>query len=469
VRDSFDLIVIGAGSAGLAAAGVANGFGARVALVERDRVGGDCTWTGCVPSKALLHVAAIAQQAKTSSSMGVSSDNVRIDFNQVMRHVHAVIERVYAHETPQVLEQSGIRVVTGQARFLDPHTIDVDGVTLRARRFILCTGSRPAIPAIAGLDGVACLTSSNVFDLAELPGRLIVLGGGAIGVELSQAFQRLGSSVTVIEAGERLLSFADPRASAVIAEALRTEGVTLRTGEVVERVVAENGCVRVMTTNGDVHGDRLLVATGRKPVVDGLELERAGVEVTEDGITVDARLRTSQKHIFAAGDVTGGPQFTHYAAWQAASATRNALLPFPTDATPRAVPWIVFSDPEVAQVGISESDARASMRAHRIIHYPAAQIDRAHTIGDQTGFITLIATRWGRLVGATVAGAGAGETINELSLAIHRRMSLLAVSQSLHAYPTWGLAIQEASGEYIIERLGRGITGGILRVMTRRW
>jgi len=394
---------------------------------------------------------------------------VRVDFQQVMRAVHKTIERVYAFETPEVLAREGVTVICGSARFRDPHTIDVDGRLLQGRHIILCTGAKPTTPPIDGLAEIDYLTSANVFDLTELPTRLIVIGGGATGVELSQAFQRLGSQVTLIESGDRLLSFADPVASTIIADVMRDEGTDLRLGQVVDRVRMTDDGIQVTTANADVVGDRLLIATGRRPVVDDLDLDRAGVEMTRDGIVVDANLRTSQRHILAAGDVTGGPQFTHYAGWQGAIAVRNALIPFASNGVRSGVPWIVFTDPEIAQVGLSEVEVREKDDTPHMICYPAGEIDRAQTSRHLHGFVKLISLPSGRLVGATVVGTGAGEMINELSLAVEQRLTTRDLAAALHAYPTWGISVQEASGHLAISRLTRGVLGRILRVVVRRW
>ncbi len=469
MRDRFDLIVVGGGTAGLTAARIARQLGARVALVERERIGGDCTWTGCIPSKALLHVARLAHEARTASSFGIIASGVQVDFTRVMQSVDATIKRVYAFETPEVLQSEGVAVVSGQARFCDPHTVDVDGRVLHGRHVVLCTGAEPAVPPIPGLDDVDYLTTATVFSLTKLPNRLVVIGGGATGVELSQAFQRLGSQVTLIESGDRLLSFADPAASTIITDVLRNEGVEVQLSSSVERVERSGDGIRVTPPEGAVVGDQMLVATGRRPVVDGLGLDGIGVETTSKGIVVDEHLRTTQGHIYAAGDVTGGPQFTHYAGWQGAIAVRNALVPLASKGVRQRVPWIVFTDPEIAQVGLTEAEARDEIGNPNVVCYPAPEIDRAQTANELNGFFKLMTQQGGRLVGATVVGSGAGETINELSLAIEQRLTTSDLAPAMHAYPTWGITVQEASSDVAIGRLTRGVLGRILRVVVRRW
>jgi len=468
MEQSFDLMVIGGGSAGLTAATTARKLGARVVLIERDRLGGDCTWTGCIPSKTFIHAARLAQRARSSEVFGITCDNLHIDFGQTMRHVRDTIERVYAFETPAVLEQAGIVVMHGSARFSDPHTLDVDGRRISARTCIICTGASPSVPPISGIEDVPHLTSSTVFDLTDRPARLIVLGGGATGVELAQAFRRLGSEVTLFESGDRILAFAEAEASTAVADVLRDEGIELRLAETVDAVsICEDG-VRVIARGGAVNGDRLLIATGRRPRIDGLALDRAGVDVTRDGITTDVNLQTTQPHIYAAGDVTGGPQFTHVAGWQGAIAARNALLPGASRGVRTLVPWVVFSDPEIAHAGRSETEARRTSDDVRVIHLPSAQIDRAQSERERAGFVKLIVQGGERLVGATIVGSGASETIGELALAIEQRVPLSAIARTLHPYPTWGLAIQEASGTATLDRLTSGLKGKLLRLLAHR-
>lgn len=468
MADSYDLVVIGAGSTGLSAASTAAQLGARVALVERDRVGGDCTWTGCVPSKALLAAAKVARQMRRADAFGLPPADLPVDLALVMAQVRGAIQRVYQFETPAALAEEGIAVFSGAARFLDPRRLAVDERTLTARRFLICTGARPFIPPIPGLAEIPHLTYETIFDLQELPRRLLVLGGGPIGVELAQAFQRLGSTVTLFEQADRILPVVDSDASAALAEQLTAEGMRLLTGGVVERIAARDGAIAA-TVAGQVHvGDVLLVAVGRRPYVAELDLARAGVAYSAKGISVDHRLRTSQHHIYAAGDVTGSFQFTHYAGWQGFVAARNALLPGATHGTRPTVPWVVFTDPEVAQVGLAEHEARAQDQHVRVHRWPIERIDRAQTAGESRGFLKLIARSNGTLIGATVVAGMAGELINELALAIERRLTLGDLAATIHPYPTYGFAIQQASAKATIARLTGGWRGRLLAALTRR-
>lgn len=464
-----DLIVIGAGSAGLSAATLAARFGAAVTLIEADRIGGDCTWTGCVPSKTLIHAAGVAHRMRRADVLGLPPVDVKVDLRAVMDRVRAAIDAVYRFESPAALAELGIEVITGAAHFKSPWELDVDGQSLRARRFVIATGARPMIPPIRGLADTPYLTYETVFDLGALPTRLLVLGAGPVGLELGQAFQRLGAQVTVFDQADRILSVADAEASAVVSERLTGEGLVLRLGVSVERVTAHGDSVTVTAGGTDHVGEALLVAAGRHAFVDRLGPEQAGVATSERGILVDTRLRTSQRHIYAAGDVTGAVQFTHYAGWQGAIAARNALLPGWMGGIPARVPWAVFTDPEVAHVGLSDDDARRRLHGVRVQRWSLTRIDRAHTIGDAAGFIKLVARRDGRLLGATIVAAQASELVNELALALDRRLTLDDLARTMHVYPTYGLGFQQAAGAATLDQLTHGWRGHLLTALARRW
>jgi pyruvate/2-oxoglutarate dehydrogenase complex dihydrolipoamide dehydrogenase (E3) component len=444
----YDLVVVGAGSAGLAGARFARRLGARVALVERARVGGDCTWTGCVPSKALLH------QARIASHRGGPADMA-----QVRASVHAARERVYAHETPERLRAEGIDVLLGATTFLDPHRLAVGDRVVAGKRFLLCTGGAPRPPAVPGLADGPYLTNESVFELGVLPERLVVLGGGPVGVELAQAFRRLGSAVTLIGRNRRLLPAADPEASAVLLAAFRAEGVDARLGTEVGRVEWSGDGVRVHAAGGVAEGTHVLVALGRKPNVDGLALDRAGVRFDETRVVVDRRLRTSQAHIYAAGDVVGSFRFTHYAGWQAVMAVRNMAFPGSTRALLASVPWAIFTDPEVAQVGTTEGPV--------IRRWPIERNDRAQSAGESAGFLKVVLRRDGTILGATVVGGAAGETINELTVAMDNGIPFRKLASTIHVYPTYGFALQQAAAEVQYDWLTRGLRGEVTRWLNK--
>jgi len=458
----YDLAVLGGGSAGLAAATFAAGVGARVVLVEADRVGGDCTWTGCVPSKTLIHAARVVHQARTSGWLGAGD----VDFPAVMRDVSEAIRRVSELESAASLRARGIDVVIGRARFLDGNAVEADGHRLEARRFVVCTGAEPALPPIPGLRDVPHLTYRTVFDLDRLPRRLLVLGGGPLGAELAQAFQRLGSSVTIVEQLGRLLPMAHPEASAVIEQRFRREGIELVLGSEVERVESGGGKVVVATAGARRAGDALLVATGRRPRVAGLGLEDIGVAVTPRGIEVGEDLRTSLRHVSAAGDVTGGPQFTHYAVWQGYAAVRNALFPGRVRGIRTLVPWVVFTDPEVAQMGLSEEEARARRRHVEVHRWPLERIDRAHAEGDTDGFLELVTAGGDRLLGATIVSAGAADLANQVVVAVESGAGLSRLSRTIHVYPTRGYGLLQVASAVRLEHAASSRRVQLLRRLT---
>lgn len=468
--NDYDLVVIGAGSAGVWAAPFAARLGARVALVEKERIGGDCTHYGCVPSKALLNAARVAWHLRTADRYGFDAVQPSVDLGRVMAGVRQAIDRVYAFETPETLSQAGVMVFSGAARFEDPHTVCVGpDIRLRARHFLVCTGAYPAIPRIPGLQDVPYWTYQTVWDQDWLPRRLLVIGSGAIGVELAQAFGRLGSQVTVFDSLDRVLPPADPEASAVLRQVLEQEGVQFRLGANIERVREEKSLLSLIDRGEDIEGDALLVAVGRRPNVDGLDLERAGISYSERGIEVDNNLRTSQKHIYACGDVIGGFQFTHYAAWQASMAVRTMLFPGSSPGVRSHIPWTVFTDPEVAQCGLSEAEARKGFSAAndvRVARWGLDHVDRAVTDQDLNGFIKVVHRPDGVVLGAQIVGARAGEIIQEFALAIDRRLKLGDLASSIHVYPTYATGVQQLAAEVWLESVAHNRALQLVRSVT---
>ena len=460
-RPDFDLAIIGAGAGGLIAARFAAQIGAKVVLAERDRIGGDCTWTGCVPSKSLIRVAKAAHEFRTADRFGLTRPTVAVDMSRVREYVHRKVLEIYEPTSPGALEHEGIIVALGAASFIDGRTLQAGDRTITARRYLICTGASPAVPSIPGVGETPHYTYSNVFDLQRLPASLIVIGGGPLGMELSQAFGRLGSRVTIVAPG--LLPHDDPAAGEVIARVFAREGIRWICGRGT-RIRRDGGQIIVSTDAGEeVCGTDLLVATGRRPNVEGLALERAGVRHSDRGILVDDRLRTNIPHIYAAGDVLGGEQFSHVAGWQAFEATRNALLPGSASGRPNPMAWVTFTDPEVAQIGISEATARQRLDdAIRISQWDIARVDRAKCDDEEDGFIKLIADRRGVLVGATIVASRAGEMSGELSLAIARGFTVGEVAMAVHAYPTYTTALQQlacqaATAEWTSSASGRFI------------
>jgi pyruvate/2-oxoglutarate dehydrogenase complex dihydrolipoamide dehydrogenase (E3) component len=449
--EAYDLVVIGGGSAGLIAAGIAAALGARVALLDRERLGGECLWTGCVPSKSLIASARVAQHTRDLGTFGLSGHLDPVDLGVVMDRVHAVIQTVYRGEDAEAMRGRGIDVRFGEVRFRSPHMVTVDGEPLRGRSFLLCTGSSPAVPDIEGLHGTGYLTNETVFGLRGLPTHLIVAGGGPLGVELAQAFRRLGSSVTVL-AGERgLLPREDDEVRHAVAELFSREGITVQQSRLVGVVRTGEGLrVRYAGEGGEgsLQGDRLLLALGRHPNVAGLGLEQAGVQYdAQRGITIDAYLRTSVPHIFACGDVTGPYRFTHAAGFQAAVAVRNALFPrLKSKAHLEPMPWTTFTDPEVARVGETEAEARRAHGKVLVLRSNFAHIDRAQAEGQTAGFVKLIVTPWrGTILGGHIVGPQAGELIQEVTLAMRRGLNVRALADTIHVYPTLAMAVQQAA------------------------
>jgi pyruvate/2-oxoglutarate dehydrogenase complex dihydrolipoamide dehydrogenase (E3) component len=469
----YDLAVVGGGTAGLIAALIAAGAGARVCLVERARVGGECLWTGCVPSKSLLAAADLAQRMRRADRVGLVPVEPKVDFQRVIEHVRAAQARIAPQDSPERLRAAGVEVLQGDARFTAPGRLLVrtgeGDREVRWRAALIATGSRPVVAPIPGLREAGPLTSDTVWDLEELPQRLLVIGGGAVGCELAQGFARLGTRVTLLEAEAALLPGEEPEAGALLAERLHREGVDLRTSARGLRVEPDPGGRFVLDAGpqGQVGFDRVLVAIGRVAVTDGLGLETIGVRTGPHGnVLVDRRLATSAPRVFAAGDVTGLLPFTHVAAYQARLAVPNALFGLRRQADYRAVPHVVFTDPEVAQVGLSEAAARQRFGARTTIwRFPYERLDRAVTTGEADGFAKLIGGPRGRLLGATVAAPAAGEAIAELAQWVARGARIGDLSQAVHAYPTFAEGPARAADEAVRARWQRPAARGLTRAV----
>lgn len=465
MSDTFDLVIIGGGSAGLTGATFAARLGARVALVEKRRIGGDCTWTGCVPSKALVKAAKVVHEARRASVFGIDASG-RTDMTRVRAHLRNAIDRAYAAETPEVLEAHGISVFIGAAAFVDARTIRVGDRTLTADRVVIATGAHPIIPDVAGLSDVPFFTHETIFDNDVLPSHLVVLGAGPVGLEIAQAYRRLGAGVSIL--AEEFLPREEPEARALIEERLAAEGVRCLAGSATAARRDADG-VTLSTTAGILTGDMLLVATGRKPNVAGLALERAGVDHSDAGIVVDASLQTSTRGIYAAGDVVGGLQLTHLAGWQCFHAVRNALLPGSARGFSDVVPRVTFTDPEVAHVGTTELAARAANGDDVRVHVlDVARTDRAICDGETDGFLKVVARADGRILGATIVASRAGEMIAELALAIQKRLSLADLAATIHAYPTWSTAVQQLASQVAIDGFAEG-TASKVAIRVGRW
>lgn len=464
--ETSDLIVIGAGSGGLTAGRYARRLGAKVALVEKHRIGGDCTWTGCVPSKALLKAAKVAHAARTAAHYGILTSPPVTDLPKVRGYVYGAIQGVYQHETPEGLAREGIEVVTGAARFLDPRTILAGKRKLTARHFIIATGAHPVLPPIPGLQEVPFMTYEQIFDNERLPSRLLILGAGPIGVEIAQAYQRLGSQVTLV--GVALLPKEEPEVAEVMNSVFAREGTAFVPGRAT--AARTHGKEIVLTLQGrEVHGEMLLVAAGRAPNVEGLDLKKAGVTYSPKGIQVDARLRTSARHIYAVGDCTGGHQFTHFAGWQAFKAVRNALLPGSSSGFTQTVPWTTFTDPEVARVGLTEAQARQRYgETVRVARRAMARTDRAVCENASEGFIKVVHRSNGRLLGATIVAERAGETIAEFVWALARGFRVADLAGAIHVYPTYSSAVMELAADVALSGFLGSALGKVLQRLSGR-
>ena len=466
MQESYDLIVIGGGSAGLTAARFGAQLGLRVALAEMERVGGDCTWTGCIPSKSLVRAAKIAYDMRSANRYGLNGVEPVVDLKAVMARGKAVSEGVYQGESPDTLRNEGIDVFFGPARFLDSAMVQVGDAKLSGRKFVIATGARPGSPSIPGMTEVSYLTYETVWELQDLPERLLVIGGGPIGCELGQAFQRLGSKVTLLEAGPRLLSKDEPEAGNLISARLMEEGVDVRLGASIKRVWQQDMIIHAEAGGQESKGDALLLAVGRTPCVDNLGLEQAGVAYTARGIEVDARLRTNRRHIYAAGDCLGGYQFTHYAGWQGFMAVRNAFLPGASKSVLSQVPWSTFTDPEVARVGLSEAQARAEAGDKVCVAiWPLSKVDRALTEGEPQGFLKVVHRKNGAILGATIGAPRAAEMVQEWGLAIDKGLKIGDLANSLHIYPAYTMGNMQAAADIRVKQLLAGISGRLVRAL----
>jgi pyruvate/2-oxoglutarate dehydrogenase complex dihydrolipoamide dehydrogenase (E3) component len=465
-----DLCVIGAGSAGLAVAAGAVQMGAEVVLIEKGKMGGDCLNYGCVPSKALIAAGRVAQTIRSACRFGINGHEPAVDFPAVHAHVHGVIAAIAPNDSEARFAGLGVKVIRAPARFVGPREVEVASQRVRARRFVVATGSSPAVPPVPGLAEAPHLTNETIFDLTERPEHLVVLGGGPIGCELAQAQRRLGAKVTVLELF-RILPKDDPAAVEVVRRQLVGEGVDLREQVQVTRVERDGNGVAVTIKQADLEerivGSHLLVATGRRANVEDLGLEAAGVAYSPKGIAVDARLRTSNKRIYAIGDVVGSYQFTHMASYHAGIVIRNTLFRLPAKVDTRALPWVTYTEPELAQVGLTEAMAKDQGVEVEALTWPFAENDRAQTERETKGFVKVLLDRRGRTRGATIVGEHAGELIQPWVLAITQGLKIGSLAQFIAPYPTLGEASKRAAGSYYTPKLFSERTRKVVRFLLR--
>ncbi|PZV02249.1 MAG: pyridine nucleotide-disulfide oxidoreductase [Leptolyngbya sp.] len=470
----YDLVIIGGGSAGLVAASASAQLKAKVALVEREgSLGGDCLHHGCVPSKSLIHASRVAHEVSRGPGFGVHAQLEKIDFQAALGHVHRVIDTIQVHDSTERFESLGVEVIYGKGQFTDRRTFTVNGRALKARSYIIATGSRPASPNIEGLEEAGYITNLTVFSLKYQPKSLAVIGSGPIGCELGQAFARLGTEVTLIGGQDHILPKEDPEAAAVVQAQMENDGVRILNGTRAQRVEVIDGKKHVHTTNGTVVVDDILLAAGRVPNVESLNLEAAGVAVGKEGITVNSKLQTTNSRIYAAGDVISGYQFTHVAGYEGAVAMQNALL-FPTKtADYRVIPWATFTDPELARVGLTEAQARQRYSDVYVLKQDFAGVDRALAEAAGQGFAKIITRSSGEILGAHLVGPHAGELIHEIVLAMSNNLKVGALTSMIHIYPTLAevnskAALQLTKQKYAKNQRLQGILSKVFGVL-RSW
>ena len=448
-----DLLVIGAGSGGLSVAAGAVQMGASVILLEGHRMGGDCLNFGCVPSKALLASAKAARAQAHAAPFGVADHVPEVDYTAAKDHVAGVIATIAPHDSQERFEGLGVTVIRDYGEFLSPTEVRAGDTTITARRIVIATGSSPLVPPIPGLDTVPFETNETLCDLRERPDHLLIIGGGPIGMEMAQAHVRLGSKVTVIE-GAKALGKDDPELAAIVLDRLRAEGVEIAEDTLASEIRGKPGAIEIATKDGRrFTGTHLLVAAGRTANTERLNLAAAGIETTKTGIRVDAGLRTTNRRVYAIGDVAGGLQFTHVAGYHAGLIIRSALFGLPARASAAHMPWATYTDPELAQVGLTEDQARREHGSRlEVIRFPYSQNDRAIAERKTDGLIKLMVVM-GRPVGASIAGAQAGELIGLWSLAIANRLKMKHVAAMVAPYPTISEINKRAAGAYFSPRL----------------
>jgi pyruvate/2-oxoglutarate dehydrogenase complex dihydrolipoamide dehydrogenase (E3) component len=468
-----DLCIIGAGSGGLSVAAGAVQMGASVVLIEKGEMGGDCLNTGCVPSKALIAAAHAAHAMRDGKRFGVHAAEPSVHFGEVRAHVHGVIAAIAPHDSVKRFEGLGVHVIKAAARFVDAKTVEAGGERIKARRFVIATGSRPAVPPVPGLAEAGYLTNETLFELRERPDHLIVIGGGPIGIEMAQAFRRLGARVTLIEKFG-ILAKDEPEAVDVVRASLLRDGVELVEKVGIGEVRRDGEAITVFLDNDSkvgrsVTGSHVLVAAGRQPNIEHLGLDLAGVAFTPKGITVDARMRTRNRKVFAIGDVAGGPLFTHAAGYHAGIVIRNALFGMPATVDYAALPWVTYSDPELAHAGLTEADARKAGHDVQVLGWSFDMNDRAQAERATEGLAKIVLGPKGRILGATITGPRAGELIGAWGLAISAKLKIGAVASAMLPYPTLSEISKRAAGSYytpkLFSPLTRRIVGFVQRIL----
>ncbi len=467
-----DFCVIGAGSGGLSFAAGAVQMGASVILVERGKMGGDCLNYGCVPSKALLAASKFAHEFKRSEDFGWAVKSATVDFKHVYQHVHKVMTAISPHDSADRFERLGVKVILGQGVFQDKETLETPHHIIKAKRFIIASGSSPFVPSIEGLQDIPYYTNETIFDLQELPEHLVVIGGGPIGIEMAQAFSRLGSKVTVLEAFTALPKD-DPEFTAPLLEILHKEGIILKEKIKISKVTSKDKKIEIVFADSHhksltLNASHLLVAAGRRPNVQDMNLEAAGIEFSPKGIRVNSRLQTSNPKIYAIGDCTGGCQFTHVAGYHAGLVLRNSIFRLRAKVQTAAIPWVTYTDPELAHVGATEAQLLEKDIRHQVLTYSFNDNDRAQTDRKTTGKIKVLVTPRGHVLGATILGANAGELIFPWVMAIQNKLKISSIANTIAPYPTFSEGNKRVAGSYyaakIFSPLMRRIVKQIMRL-----
>lgn len=465
-----DLCVVGAGSGGLSVAAAAAQLGVSVVLVERHKMGGDCLNYGCVPSKALIAAARRAHAMRSAGAFGIAPVDPRIDHSSVRDHVHGVIDAIAPNDSVERFTGLGVRVIQAAGHFVTRDTLQAGEHRIKANRFVIATGSSPAIPTIPGLDHIPFFTNETIFDNRERIEHLIVIGGGPVGLELAQAHLRLGSRVTVIEV-QQCLSRDDPELTGIVLSRLRAEGVDIRERTKVLQVNGSGRSIQVYLTSGEaeetVQGTHLLVATGRTPNIAGLNLEAAAVRYDKRGIKVNNKLKTSNRRVYAIGDVIGGPQFTHVANYQAGIVIRRALFRLAARTDETTIPWVTFTDPELAHVGLTEEQARSQHGRVKVYRWPYHENDRAQAERDTTGLVKVVTDARDRIRGASIVGQQAGELIQMWSLAISQGLTIRAMTQWISPYPTLSEINKRAAFGYYATAANKPLVRKVIGWLTR--
>lgn len=479
MKYDYDVISIGGGAAGLTTSGIAANFGAKTMMIEKEKLGGDCTWNGCIPSKTLIKAASVIYQLKQSKKFGLDIDVNQFDTQRVMKHVDEIRREVYEDaDRPEIFEEMGIEVVSGDASFVDKHTIKIvqsDGVLreVTSRFIFICSGAKAFVPPIPGIDDVEYMTNESLFEIEHLPEKLIIIGAGPIGTEMAQSFKRLGTDVDVLDMAPGILTNDHPELTKILQQKLEEEGVRYHLEASIKRVEkSENGVTVVFEKGGKeeaVEGYSLLLATGRRANIESLNLEACGVDHSQKGITVNDKCRTNIRHIYAVGDVTGNYQFTHMCEHMAKVATANALIKMPMKIDKKHVPWVTYTDPELGHVGATEKDLKERGESFEVYRFPFSKIDRAITDGATTGMILVYAKKWsGKILGASILGAHAGEMISQYALAMRNGVSLRDFADTIYPYPSYGLGARRAADQWYIKNQSETLVKWIKRIFRYR-